>query len=235
MGEQRRRRVARRAGGAGRALMSLGSALPLLWLGAAPGHAGAADPIAEARLLEARLNGVQGLVASFTQVLESPSLPSPQVERGTVYLLRPGRMRWEYDDPAGKLAISDGQRTWLYLPDEHRVLVSPLPAEGRGSGLSLLLRERFDLLADFSVTWGRELSEGGARPLVLTPRVSGSEYERLEVLTDDRHLIREFAVVDSLGSRVVYRFGRPRLVSVLDESLFRFAAPQGVEVQEISP
>src|SRR5947209_3612447 len=109
-----------------------------------------ADAVGEARRVEEVLNGLKGFVASFTQTVESPGLPRPQIEKGTVYLLRPGRMRWAYDVPRGKLAVADGRRTYVYLPEERQVLVAPLDQEGARSGLSFLLG-RADLIGSFSI------------------------------------------------------------------------------------
>lgn len=192
------------------------------------------DAVGQARRLAARLNEIQGLVASFTQTLESPALPSPQVESGTVYYLRPARMRWEYLEPPGKLAIADGQRTYLYLPEDHQVLVAPAPTKGDGSGLGFLLRERIDLLEEFEVSLGRRSAEGG-RPLVLRPRVPQEEFEHLLLEIGESQLIRMLAIVDPLGSTVTYRFSDQRLLPDLKGSLFEFVPPDGVEVTEIAP
>ena len=45
-----------------------------------------ADAVSEARSVEEALNGLRGLVASFTQTVESAGLPRPQIEKGTVWL-----------------------------------------------------------------------------------------------------------------------------------------------------
>jgi outer membrane lipoprotein-sorting protein len=127
-----------------------------------------ADAVSEARRVQEALNGVKGLVASFTQTVESAGLPRPQVEKGTVYLMRPGRMRWEYEVPRGKLAIADGRRTYLYLPEERQVLVAPLDPDAARTGISILLN-RVDLVSSFAITWGPG-PERGPRPLLLTPR-----------------------------------------------------------------
>ncbi len=191
-----------------------------------------ADAVGEARRVEEALNGLRGFVASFTQTVESPGLPRPQIEKGTVYLLRPGRMRWAYDVPRGKLALADGRKTYLYLPEERQVLVAPLDQEGTRTGISLLLG-RADLIGSFSITWGPG-PEGGPRPLMLTPRTPRPEYQYLLVATGPDHLVRGLTVVDPLGSRVIYRFDRIRLVDTLDEDLFQFVPPVGVETQEIA-
>ncbi|HEU4401330.1 MAG TPA: outer membrane lipoprotein carrier protein LolA [Candidatus Polarisedimenticolia bacterium] len=194
-----------------------------------------ADPLSEARLIEAALNGLTGLVADFTQTVESAALPKPQVETGTMFLLRPGRMRFEYEQPPGKVAIADSRKTWLYLPEEHRVLVAPIDAQGAG-GMSLLLQEKVDIAATFVVTWaGEGGSEAPAPRLKLTPRSADAGYQYLMVESDAEHLIRALAVVDPLGSTVTYRFSRLRRTSQFPEAMFRFTAPRGVEVQELRP
>lgn len=195
--------------------------------------AGPADAVIEARRVEEALNGIRGLVASFTQTVESPGLPRPQVEKGTVYLLRPGRMRFEYDVPKGKLAIADGRRSYLYLPEERQVLVAPLDPRSPGTGVSILLN-RIDLVASFAIGWGPG-PERGPRPLRLSPREPRTEYEFLLLTTGPDRLVRSLTIVEPLGSRVTYRLERARLVDSLPDDLFEFNPPAGIEVQEVGP
>jgi outer membrane lipoprotein carrier protein len=198
---------------------------------------GQGDPtggaVEEARRVEAALQRIQGLVAAFTQTVESPGLPSPQIETGTLYLLRPGRMRWEYSRPPGKLAIADGDKTWLYLPEDRQVLVAPLTGEAGDRGMSILLGERIDLLREFAVSWGPSGEKGAARALQLIPRSPREEYRSLLLTPRPDHLVRALTIVDALGGRVTYRFDDLRTVDSLETSLFRFTPPPDVEVQEV--
>lgn len=178
---------------------------------------------------------MRGLSARFTQRLESAALPSAQVEEGTVYLQRPGRMRWEYEEPKGKLAVADGARSWLFVPDDRQVLVTPLPDARHDQGIGLLLRDRLDLLAEFSPAWGPPLEPGGAPALVLRPRSAQAAYDRLAVDVDPSSFPVRIAVFDPLGGSVTYRFSGLRFVDRLDESLFRFTPPPGMSVQELTP
>src|SRR5262245_44515103 len=190
-----------------------------------------ADAVSEARSIEEALNGLAGLVASFSQTVESAGLPRPQTERGTVYLLRPGRMRFEYDEPRGKLAIADGRKTYIYLPEDRQVLIAPLDSQGTRTGVGLLL-QRVDLVGSFEITWGQG-SGRAPRPLLLKPRTPRSEYDSLILHAGPDHLPRTLTIVDPLGSRVMYRFDPLRRVETLDEELFRFTPPPGVDVQEV--
>jgi len=193
------------------------------------------EAVVEARLIEARLNASRGLVGRFTQTLDSPALPGPQEEKGTFYLLRPGRMRWEYEQPPGKLAIADGHRTYLYLPDDRQVVIAPMPEEGNDPGAAFLLRTDIDLLGEFRVGWGDRSAPDGRRSLVLTPKIAGKGFDQLILEIAQDHMIEAMTIVDPLGSTITYRFTDLRQVGDLDAALFRFEPPAGTDVQEVEP
>jgi outer membrane lipoprotein carrier protein len=207
-------------------------------LGAPPGTGAAAraeEAARAAKALEARLNAVRGLSARFTQTLESAALPAPQVEEGTVYLMRPGRMRWEYHKPPGKLAVADGRKSWLFLPEDRQVLVAPLPDPGHDQGIGLLSRERVDVLREFSAEWGPPFTTGGRASLVLRPRSREAPFERLAIERDATDFPVRLMVLDPLGGSVTYRFHDLHFADRLDEGLFRFEPPAGIAVQEVAP
>jgi len=49
-------------------------------------------------------------------------------ESGELTLRKPGRMRWDYSTPSGKLFVSDGKDVYLYTPEAHRVEKTKLKA-----------------------------------------------------------------------------------------------------------
>ena len=52
--------------------------------------------------------------------IQAPASPAAS-ESGTLLLRKPGRMRWDYTSPEGKLFVSDGKYLWLYTPSNHQV------------------------------------------------------------------------------------------------------------------
>ncbi len=52
---------------------------------------------------------------------------SSATESGTLLLLKPGRMRWDYTSPAGKLFLLDGKYAWFYAKGDPQV--QRMPAE----------------------------------------------------------------------------------------------------------
>lgn len=83
----------------------------------------AAEPVV--RALEARYHNAKTLKAVFLERY-SDSRQDMEIESGTVYFARPGRMRWQYESPERKLFISDGKTVWFYVPSDHTVTRSPI-------------------------------------------------------------------------------------------------------------
>ena len=48
-----------------------------------------------------------------------------QLESGTVYFSRPGRMRWEYESPETKLFLVDGKTVWFFVPSDKTATRAP--------------------------------------------------------------------------------------------------------------
>jgi outer membrane lipoprotein carrier protein len=144
-------------------------------------------------------------------------------------------MRWEYTKPAGKLAIADGRRTWLYLPEDRQVLAAPMPGPDRDAGVGLLLGNRPDLLAAFTPRWGPPIAPGRRPSLALRPRSSEAAFDEVRIDTDAGGFPSVLAVHDPLGGRVTYRFEAIRFQDALDPALFVFEPPPGIAVLEAGP
>jgi outer membrane lipoprotein carrier protein len=50
-----------------------------------------------------------------------------RTESGTLVLKKPGRMRWTYDEPVGKVFVLDGKFAWFYTPGDAQA--SRVPAK----------------------------------------------------------------------------------------------------------
>jgi len=171
------------------------------------------------------------LDAEFVQVLHSLSFGTPQEERGRLRILRPGRMRWDYRSPETKLAVVDGARSWLYIPDENQVFLGDLDEVSRGGAAGLLLSADIDLGRSFRIEPGAGVPEAGNGAIALIPRVPDAEFSRLEVQVDLRSgLPVRIEVHTALGEVMEYRFSQVRTGIPMAESLFHFEPPPGVEI-----
>jgi outer membrane lipoprotein carrier protein len=206
--------------------------LLVLHAGATQAPAASDPPPAEIlRTIQRAYRDSPGLVARFSQVVTSRSLPAPQREEGTLYLKPPGKMRWEYSRPRGKLAITDGVKATLYLPEDRAVLMGPVK-DLEGSALTArLLGGSASLEEEFRAEAQRSSGDARVWVLSLSPRTGDFPYDSVTVEASQDGWIQSIRLLDPLGNQIEYRFERIRSDKNLPEKLFRFDVPRGVEIQ----
>jgi outer membrane lipoprotein-sorting protein len=177
--------------------------------------------------LQAWLDGTRDLEARFEQTLVSGALGTGVVESGSLSLLRPGRLRWDYSRPDRKVAIIDGDRTRLYLAQDRQLWEGRLDDVGRM--LPALLAGAEPLSAHF-VADGVEVVAAGRTRLRLLPASAGSEsFEEVVVELEADASIVGAEVLDGSGNRMAYRFSAIRRNRGVSARTFDFEPPQGTE------
>jgi outer membrane lipoprotein carrier protein len=61
-------------------------------------------------------NHLNSLRAHYTE--HYAGMGMDRTESGTLLLKKPGRMRWNYDQPVGKVFVLDGKYAWFYTPGD---------------------------------------------------------------------------------------------------------------------
>jgi outer membrane lipoprotein carrier protein len=192
-----------------------------------PDDADAALARSLVRRVEERQARVADLVARFTQSYRSGMLGREIVERGVVSIKRPGRMRWEYKKPEEKLFVSDGRTFYFYVPADRQVIVSE--QDDQRSLAARLLSGKGGLLDEFSASLDPPPEEGVVR-LKFVPRQEQAEVALAYVDAEPTGRIRSILIQDAQGNRTRFRFDDVRENTGLDDRLFRFQVPKGVEV-----
>ena len=82
-------------------------------------HAQSLSAQAAAQRVDDHYNRLRSLKAQFTESYEGMGIK--RTESGTLLLLKPGRMRWDYSSPAGKLFLLDGTNAWFYTQGDPQV------------------------------------------------------------------------------------------------------------------
>jgi outer membrane lipoprotein carrier protein len=72
-----------------------------------------------AKQVDRHYNQLHSLKAGFTETYEG--LGQKRSESGTLLLLKPGRMRWDYSSPPGKLFLLDREFAWFYTRGDSQV------------------------------------------------------------------------------------------------------------------
>jgi len=178
------------------------------------------------RRLEAHLKSLSDETARFVQTYRSGALAREIVERGVLSLKPPGRMLFEYKDPEKKTFVSDGERSYFYVPADRQVTVRSL--SGERSVLATLLSGRAAISEQFNVAF--DTAAPGAKRLLLTPKEADPEVQRVLLELDEGLRIRRIDILDAQGNDTDFRFDDIKENVGLPDRLFRFDVPRGVEV-----
>ena len=107
------------------ALFLATAAITLVWAGTSLCAETSPQAAPIVRAVENRYHNAKTLKAIFLERYSS-ARDSLQIESGTVYFSRPGRMRWEYEAPEKKLFVADGKTVWFFVPADHTVTRAPM-------------------------------------------------------------------------------------------------------------
>jgi len=135
---------------------------------------------------EAYLNSLKTLKAHFLQVA-----PDGQTSEGTVWLDRPGRMRFEYDPPAPFLLVAS--HGLLVFRDKKLAQTSNIPLSR--TPLGILLNDRVSLSGDVTVTGIQRLP--GQIDLSLVRTASPGDGTLTLVFADNPLTLRQWTVLDA--------------------------------------
>jgi len=213
-------------------MRSVGLTLLAVLLSAAAGAAGQAPSAADlAARVQAHYAQVRDFTASFTLTQSSALLPRPTIERGSVKVKKPGRMRWLYTADK-KEFVADGSMLYSFSPRDKYVNVNPLPKGEDASTALLFLTGRGDLARDFTSTLDGDQPAGEWR-LNLKPKAKQTDFTSLALEVERTTLaLRGITVVDDQGGTSRFRFeGLKENVGLADRD-FEFKIPPGVEVRK---
>src|SRR6476659_2784724 len=136
--------------------------------------------------IEDRYNRTQTLQLSFTEGYQQGA--RTRVEKGELFLRKPGRMRWQYTAPAGKLFVSDGKFIYSYTPQDNRAEKMTLKeTEDMRAPLAFLLG-RLDFNKDFREFRARP--EDGGVFITAIPKSDKLPYSEVSFLTTPDYSIR---------------------------------------------
>jgi outer membrane lipoprotein carrier protein len=204
--------------------------LAILTLFPGPGRA-QKQPALEMLLktIEARYNKSQSLRLDFSETYAGIKSPA-HTDSGVLYLRKPGRMRWEYSSPTGKLFISDGKDVFLYTPEDRRAEKSKLKESADMRAPLAFLLGKLDFSKEFKSF--RTSPEGVNTRISAEPKSENLAYNQVEFLAAPDGEILQVHVTGQDQSKLDFAFHNEQLNAPVAQSMFTFKAPPGVEVVE---
>ncbi len=191
------------------------------------------DAIAAA--VDRHYNGLRSLHTEFTETYHGAGLS--REESGTLWLKRPGKMRWDYSQPRNKEFISDGKNAWFYVSGEPQATRADVKSlDDLRSPLRYLLgktrlQQEFDGL---SLATDVQPQIPGGVVLRGVPRNMQDRVEEVLLEITPDYAIARISIEEVDGSTTDFRFRDPRENLPVADDLFRFTPPPGVEVLKTS-
>lgn len=184
-----------------------------------------------ARQVDQRYNHLQTLLADFTEIYQGSGME--RTESGTLWLKKPGKMRWEYRSPEEKLFVGDGRDGWLYLPAEKQVRKSSMKKlDDIRSPLAFLLGKTRLEKELAGLSFAPDIQTWHPNDVMLRGVPRGMEDTLRQVLLEitPEHVIARILLYGTDDSITEYRFSNQKENVSLPETKFRFSPPPETEV-----
>jgi outer membrane lipoprotein carrier protein len=180
--------------------------------------------------IEERYNRTQTLELSFTESYQLQG--RVRTEKGDLFLRKPGRMRWQYTLPAGKLFVSDGKFIYSYTPQDNRAEKMKLKETDDMRAPLAFLLGRLDFNKDFREF--RAHAEEGGLFITAIPKSDNFPYNEVSFLAGPDFTIRRMEVKMQDGSVLRFTFENEKQNPPLADGIFQFTPPRGVEYVDSS-
>ncbi|MBK9307672.1 MAG: outer membrane lipoprotein carrier protein LolA [Nitrospira sp.] len=187
--------------------------------------------------LQARYEKTKDLQADFSQKTKIEGFERPVISSGKVYIKKPGRLRWDYLDPASEQIYVNHDDVKMYVPEHNQVLVGKLTQMAASKAPLELLQGAAKLNESFDVepTAGTARGAGGIPLITLTPKDKRNDAAQnlqkivLEVFPKT-YYIRRVSLYEISGNVAVFEFSNLKPNLGLGNEVFDFQTPPDTEV-----
>jgi len=198
-------------------LAALAALLAIVFAGGAPIDARAQAGVPE---VESYINSIRTLQARFVQ-----SNPNGSVVQGTLYVRRPGRMRFEYDTPSQLKIVADGTQVTMWDPTTKDFGQWPIG----WTAASFLVKEPLKLSGDLTVQ-GTQRTSDGLLALTLVQTRKPQEGKVIVRVSENPMQLRGWTIIDNRGNKVDVSLTNLQTGVQLADSLFKYSGPDAGQI-----
>ncbi|MCS6305266.1 MAG: outer membrane lipoprotein carrier protein LolA [Nitrospira sp.] len=187
--------------------------------------------------LQARYEKTKDLQADFSQKTKIEGFERPVTSSGKVYIKKPGRLRWDYVDPATEQIYVNQDDVKVYVPEHKQVLVGKLTQMAASKAPLELLQGAAKLDESFEIepTTGKDRGVGGTPLITLIPKAKEQESTQnlqkiiVEVFPKT-YFIHTVSLYEISGNVAVFEFSNLKPNLGLGNEVFDFKTPSDAEV-----
>jgi outer membrane lipoprotein-sorting protein len=172
----------------------------------------------------------QGVTAQFRQTVTNKVFGNEKKNDGTVWLMKPGKMRWDYvEKKKGKTTveksfISNGKFLYVVEHGNKQVIKKNLQNDLMPVAVTFLhgtgnLNAEFNAAIDATGKYGQK----GDIVLKLTPKKPSAQYKNLFlVVAPDNWRVKQSIIIDSSDNTNQFMFFAPDFDKPIKETIFEF-------------
>jgi outer membrane lipoprotein carrier protein len=155
-----------------------------------------------------------------------------RTESGELYLRKPGRMRWQYTNPAGKLYVSDNKFVYSLSLEEKRAEKMTLKAADDLKAPLAFLLGHLQFNDDFKEFRAR--SEDGGVYITAIPKSDKMPYAEVAFLAGPDFAIHHLIVTGQDHSLLEFFFTNEKVNPPIADAMFQFKPPPGIEYVDLT-
>ena len=160
--------------------------------------------------IEQYFNSIRSLKARFVQ-----SNPNGSVVQGTLYVRRPGRMRFEYDAPSQLKIVADGMQVTMWDNATRDFGQWPIG----WTAASFLVKDPLVLSGDLTVEKLERVN--GMLEATMVQARKPQDGKVIVRLAENPLLLRGWTIIDNRGNRVTVSLSEMQIGLQLADSLFK--------------
>jgi outer membrane lipoprotein carrier protein len=187
--------------------------------------------------IEAAYRNTKELQTDFVQTTQYEGFDTPYISKGLLFIRRPDRMRWDYREPSHHQIYVNGDTVIYLVPEHQQAIRTTMDREVHTPVPLMLLAGAATLSEQFSIVWdGAPGKTNGAYRLRLTGKGAGASLAPMTIeASAGTYLIQRVILHDPSGAQTTFEFSHLTLNGGLDDTLFVFTPPAGIEVVDAPP
>lgn len=168
--------------------------------------------------------------AHFNQRIRDNNGEKLSNTKGEMMVKRPGKFYWKSQAPDPILVVADGENLWTYDIELSQVTKQDLDASLGNSPAALLAGNLDSLKQNYTIASApKSQCSQSERCYELKPRNKEEQFSNIYIGFTKENLV-EIRMKNALGQDIYTRFTQVKINPELDNKLFAFKPPKGVDV-----
>tara|TARA_B100000586_G_scaffold43563_1_gene28145 strand:+ start:2464 stop:3108 length:645 start_codon:yes stop_codon:yes gene_type:complete len=180
--------------------------------------------------LNSMLVSIESLKADVVQLIVESDGGILEESKIKMYFKKPNGFYWETITPFKELIVTNGVKLWNYQPDLEQVVIEDWDSSKSELAAQLLNGETENLGSDYQIEQLYS-DDSGDHQFTLTPLATDSVYERISISFVTSELDQIY-LNSKNGQQTVWRFVTIERNESLEDSVFEFNPPAGIEIIE---